>query len=41
MKKLNINIEEVDKCVRSSFVRDDQTGQIVDNKLLKEDRFWS
>lgn len=40
MKALGVNPEDVEKCVRTSFVTD-QSGVITDNKLLREDRKWS
>jgi len=40
MKKLGINSEKVEKCIRASF-ETTETGSIVDNRLLREDRKWS
>lgn len=40
MKKVGVNSESVDKCVRASFVTSEE-GQVTDNKLLREDRKWS
>lgn len=40
LKKVNIDSEDVEKCVRKSFITDSD-GKIVDNRLLKEDRKWS
>ena len=37
---MNINEEQVSKCVRASFVKD-ENGVITDNKILREDRIWS
>lgn len=40
MKKLAIKSEEVEKCIRASFITD-ASGKITDNKILREDRDWS
>jgi hypothetical protein len=40
MKASKINSESVEKCIRQSFVADD-SGTIIDNKLLSEDRKWA
>lgn len=39
LKKVGIDEEKVSKCIRSSFVTD-ENGVITDNKLLREDRLW-
>ena len=37
---MGIDEEQVSKCVRASFVKD-ENGVITDNKILREDRIWS
>jgi hypothetical protein len=39
MKESLIDVDKVNKCVKDSYVTKD--GQVVDNKLLAEDRRWS
>lgn len=40
MKKAGVNTEEVQRCLKESFVMD-RSGNVKDNTLLKEDRDWS
>jgi hypothetical protein len=40
LRKVGVDEEQVSKCIRASFVTD-ENGVIIDNKILSQDRIWS